>query len=136
MTKGDIRGLVLLAVAAAIVIGALNAGPTLAGRGGNGGGGGGKGGSSTVLTVAPNPVPFGTNITINGSGFRGGQEVVINTSHLPSPQVTADANGNFSFVYNYQYGPGNAAVQAFVMSRSSWVMVAQANFTVCSTNPC
>jgi len=62
--------------------------------------------------------------------------VVINTSHMPSPQATADGNGSFSFVYDYQYGPGNAAVQAFVMSRSSWVMVAQANFTICSTNPC
>ncbi len=92
--------------------------------------------TNASLTVIPNPVPLGTNITINGSGFSPGQTVLLNTSHIPSPQVVADANGNFSYLYNYTYGPGNAAVVAYVMQRKSWVQVATTTFTICVSNPC
>jgi hypothetical protein len=126
----------ILVLAAALVMLAVSTDAVDAARGGKGGGKSGGGSSAATLTVSPNPVPLGTNITISGSGFKAYQDVLINTSHLPSPQVTADGNGSFSFVYDYRYGPGNAGVQAYVMSRSSWVMVAQATFTICSTNPC
>ncbi len=104
-------------------------------------GGQGKGnrfeGTNTApsLTVSPNPVPLGTNITIDGAGFEPNQTVLINTSHY-NPEVVADADGSFSFVYDYQYGPGNASVQAYVLQGNDFVMVASASFTICSSDPC
>ena len=95
-----------------------------------GGKGKGKFGETTpTLSVSPNPVPLGTNITISGSDFEPNQTVLINTSHF-NPEVVADVNGSFSFVYDYQYGPGNASVQAFVLQGGDWVMVASASFTI------
>ena len=104
-----------------------------AAKGGNGNGKNER--SVAALTVSPNPVPLGTNITISGSGFDAFQTVLINTSHY-NPEVVADVNGSFSFVYDYQYGPGNASVQAFVLQGNDWVMVSSASFTICSSDPC
>lgn len=132
MTKGRSLGLLAALLAGTLLFTALAGTDVDAARGGKGGGRGGKGSTTTAqLWVTPNPVPYGTDITINGSGFKAGETVLLNTSHLPTPQTTADASGNFSFVYDYTYGCGNAGVQAYVQSGSSWVMVAYASFTVC-----
>ncbi len=101
-----------------------------AARGGKGSGRwAGVNGATPTLTVSPNPVPVGTNITITGTGFEPNQTVLINTSHY-NPEVVADTDGSFSFVYDYQYGTGNASVQAFVLEGNDWVMVASASFTI------
>ena len=82
------------------------------------------------LLVHPDPVPQGTNVTFVGTGFPPDSEVLLNTSHFPTPSVITDANGNFTYVYDYQYGVGRAAVSAMIMIRRNWTVVATATFTI------
>jgi hypothetical protein len=95
--------------------------------------------TSAALSVAPNPMPLGSpNVTISGSGFGANQTVLINTSMFPSPEVTANSTGSFSFQYaGYaNQSGGTARIEAYVMQNSNWVFVTSTTLTICSTNPC
>ena len=83
------------------------------------------------LTVSPNPLPQGTDITVSGENFESGEQVLLDFSHAPA-YVNADNIGAFVYTYEYPYNPGNAAVRAFLFRHKDWVQVAEARFTIVS----
>ena len=134
MTKGDIRGLVLLAIAAAIVIGALNAGPTLAGKPGSGSGG-------AVISVSPDPAAYMTDtLNINGSGFGANQRLMLTVAgSFPGAEVTTDGQGNFSTTWTRWgggFGEGDQWVTASRYQGKRSVTLATDHFWVCGPNGC
>jgi len=110
----------ILVLAAALVMLAVSSDAVDAARGGKPGGGhgGGKPGGSTnaALTVAPNPVPVGSQvIQISGTGFPANQQISVGVfgvcCNIPA---TVDSAGNFSvpFYRNFDW-PSAYTVEAF-----------------------
>ena len=93
---------------------------------------GGKPGSTASFTISPNPVPLGSQgITLNGSGFGANQIVWFNTGWIPSPVLTTDANGSFSYYYAHDfYGAGSFSIQAWRPQGRKWILVATAKYVV------
>ena len=128
------RIFVLVAVAAAaLMIGAFSAGPTLAGKPGSDGGG--------MLRVAPDPAPYMTDtLNISGTGFGANQTLMITVAgSFPGAEAQTDGNGSFSLTWT-RWGGGFSAGDHWVtvakyQGRRS-ITVATEHFWVCSTNPC
>jgi len=128
-------GALMALAAVALAVSALFATNALAG-------GKGAGAESPTITVSPNQVPYGaTSIVISGSGFRANQGMQVGIwGGIPSYYVETDGNGGFSLTYTPGSGsfdtasPYTAFAAKFKGHRL--VTLAEAPFTVCSTNPC
>ncbi|OGY24447.1 MAG: hypothetical protein A2172_01660 [Candidatus Woykebacteria bacterium RBG_13_40_15] len=70
-------------------------------------------GNSATLTVSPDPVPVGAEVTITGSAFTPGPVVVAVDWSYPYETVTADSSGNFTYVFSRPLDPGLHGVLAY-----------------------
>ena len=117
----------------ALLISALVAGPTLAARRSPQGNGFHHG---TTLTVAPNPAPLGSAVTISGTGFRPDTMHLVGIlGYAPWTQLTTDSSGGFSFTYDRTSDPavfplGVYYVQAKEDTANGMVVVASATLTI------
>ena len=104
-------------VVVAILGATLGAGSALAAKGGIAGkpGGGGNGGNGTTatLTVSPNPVIAGGDLTVTGSGFKPDQWIYFSTTCYGSFNVAVDSAGNTSFTRPAPIGPGRCTFDAY-----------------------
>jgi hypothetical protein len=124
----------LLAAVIALAATATIAGPALAAKGGYhaSGGHGGKGDTPAVLTVSPNPAPFGAPVTISGSGFTPGPVMIRVDFSLPYDTVTADTDGNVTYVFSRPLAQGLHSVVAHQEGKGKrgWEVRAWTTFTV------
>jgi hypothetical protein len=133
---GSARTLALIAVAAvALMIGAFQAGPTLAGKPDRGTGGGG------AISVSPDPAAYMTDtLNISGSGFGAGQRLMITVAgSFPGAEVTADGSGSFSLTWTRWgggFGEGDHWVTASKYQGKRSVTVATDHFWVCGAAGC
>jgi len=125
----------ILVLAAALVMLAVSTGAVDAARGGKGGGKPG-GSNGVTLTASPNPLPAGTVVTFNGSGFRGGETLLVGVlGYVPWADVTTDGSGAFSHAFTRTtdptvFPPGTYYVQAKRSTNQGMVTVASTSFTV------
>ena len=135
-TNSRSKAFVLVAVAAAaLMIGAFSAGPTLAGKPERGTGG------NAVVQVSPDPAPFMTDtLNISGSGFGANQTLMLTVAgSFPGAEVTTDGSGAFSTTWTRWgggFGAGDHWVTISKYQGKRSLTVATDHFWVCSTNPC
>jgi hypothetical protein len=92
-----------------------------------------KGCVTCSLAVSPNPVPVGSEFVVfSGSGFPANTTVLLNTSLIPTPEATTDANGSFSLEYGgyASSGPGTARIDAYIFGGRDWVLQASISFSI------
>ena len=100
-------------VVVAILGATLGAGSALAAKGGITGKPGGGGNGSAVLTVSPNPVIAGGDLTVTGSGFKPDQWIYFSTTCYGSFNVAVDSAGNTSYTRPAPIGPGRCTFDAY-----------------------
>ena len=100
-------------VVVAILGATLGAGSALAARGGIAGKPNGGNGTTAAMTVSPNPVIAGGDLTVTGSGFKPGQWIYFSTTCYGSFNVAVDSAGNTSFTRPAPIGPGRCTFDAY-----------------------
>ena len=115
--------LMVMLAAVAILGGALGAGSALADKAVDGihhhaekngnGGNGGNGGTQATLTVSPNPVIAGGDLTISGSGFKPDQWIYFSTTCYGSFNVAVDGAGDTSFTRPAPIGAATCTFDAY-----------------------
>ena len=91
----------------------LGAGSALAAKGGIAGKPGGGGNGSAAMTVSPNPVIAGGDLTVTGSGFKPDQWIYFSTTCYGSFNVAVDSAGNTSYTRPAPIGPGRCTFDAY-----------------------